>query len=104
MDTCERCFQPLDNPGEHGVFLCPLQARPAGFGIAGDDFPGGYVVNHLGPTPQKFYSKTELKRALNEKGLVIGGDTPGKPYKVKWSGKREEQPKVAPLFKPKKAE
>ena len=37
-------------------------------------------------SPRRYYSKTEIKRAANEKGLVLVGDTPGKPYKVNWSG------------------
>jgi hypothetical protein len=61
--------------------------------IATDDIPGGYDVRHgvchEDGTPRRFYSKTELKRALNEKGLVISGDTPGKPYRVNWSGRRD---------------
>lgn len=103
-EPCERCFQPVDSPEEHGVGLCPYEFRPAGYGIIGDDFPGGYIVRHLSPTPQKFYSRTELKRALNEKGLVISGDTPGKPYKIKWSGKVQEQEKAKPIFKTRKKE
>ena len=58
-------------------------------GVVGDDIPGGLVVKHLTAQPQKFYSKTEIKRAANELGWVGTEDTP-KPYAVKWSGKRKD--------------
>lgn len=60
--------------------------------VHGDELPVGYAakhgVCHPDGTPRRFDSMTELKRALNEKGLVISGDTPGKPYRVNWSGRR----------------
>lgn len=62
-------------------------------GVKGDDIPGGIVIKHGlvndDGSPRTFYSKTEIKRAANEKGLKWADDTPGKPYKVKWSGKTE---------------
>jgi hypothetical protein len=58
-------------------------------GVAADDIPGGVVIKHLGPQPEKFYSKTEIKRAANERGFNWADDTP-KPYKVRWSGKRKD--------------
>lgn len=64
----------------------------ASAGIIVDDFPGGYVVRHglVNPdgSPRTFYSKTEIKRACNELGWKQADDTPGKPYKVHWSGRR----------------
>lgn len=68
-------------------------------GIIGDDIPGGVVINHLTPTPQRFYSKTEIKRACNELGWTQMGDTP-KPYNVAWSGKSKEAPRPEPIIKP----
>lgn len=59
-------------------------------GIATDSLVGGLDVRHgvcwPDGSPRRFDSKTDLKRALNEAGLSIKGDTP-KPYKVGWSGK-----------------
>ena len=66
-------------------------------GVVGDDIPGGVVLDHLTPTPQKFYSKTDIKRACNELGWTQGGDSPI-PYKVKWSGKRKQPGRVKPLI------
>lgn len=54
-------------------------------GVIGDelhDYSANHGVCNEDSTPRKFYSKTDLKRALNEKGLVIAGDTPGKKYRV----------------------
>src|SRR5688572_11515884 len=49
-------------------------------GIAGDELPVGYEARHgvcwPDGTPRRFDSKTDLKRALNEAGLTILGDTP----------------------------
>ena len=62
--------------------------------IASDDIPGGIEIRHgiCNPdgTPKRYYSKTEIKRALNEKGYQIAGDTPGRPYNVGWSGRRAD--------------
>ena len=62
--------------------------------LVGDELPVGYTARHgvcwPDGTPRRFDSKTELRRALNEKGLCVVGDTPGKPYKVKWSGRRDD--------------
>jgi len=53
-------------------------------GVISDELHG-YAAKHgvCNPdgTARKFYSKTDLKRALNEAGLTIDGDTP-KPYRV----------------------
>ena len=57
--------------------------------IATDDIPGGLLVRHAicheDGTPKRYYSKTEIKRALNKAGYTIGGDTP-KLYPVHWDG------------------
>lgn len=44
--------------------------------VIGDDIPGGVVVNHLSPNPEKFYSKSEVKRAAYERGWTRVGETP----------------------------
>lgn len=38
--------------------------------VIGDDIPGGLVVENLGPEPVKVYSKSELKREAEKRGLV----------------------------------
>lgn len=60
--------------------------------VVGDDIPGGLEIKHgkglinEDGTPKRYYSRTELRRACNENGWTIGGDTP-KPYRVNWSGR-----------------
>lgn len=66
-------------------------------GIATDDIPGGIEIKHgaglinADGTPRKYYSKSDLFRACNEHGWKVVGDTPGKPYRVTWSGKQKSQ-------------
>ena len=55
-------------------------------GIAADSIPGGVEIRHLSNKPERFYSKTDIKRACNERGFNWAGDTPA-PYKIRWSGK-----------------
>ena len=55
-------------------------------GLVTDDIPGGIEIRHLDPRPRVYYSKTDIKRACNEKGFTWADDTP-KPYRVAWSGK-----------------
>lgn len=89
METCDRCYKPIEDPAQHGLYLCPLEPRRSDLYVIGDDIPGGLEVKHglCNPdgSPRKFYSKTEIRRAANEAGLTMGNDTP-KPYRVNWSG------------------
>ena|SRR3990167_26793 len=93
MEICERCLKPIEKAEEHGLYICPLEARGSAPGIGTDDIPGGLVIRHglVGPNgePRKFYSKTDIKRAANEAGLTQGYDSP-RPYKVSWSGRRRD--------------
>ena len=63
-------------------------------GVEQDSIEGGLEIQHgsgiINPdgSPKRYYSKTELRRACNEAGWSISGDTP-KPYKVAWSGRRK---------------
>ena len=75
---CPACNEPVD-------LYIPNRSRAPG--IATDGIPGGVEIRHLGPKPERFYSKTDIKRACNERGFNWADDTPG-PYKVKWSGKK----------------
>jgi hypothetical protein len=82
-------FPPCPTCGEATSILWTQTAA-----IIGDDIPGGIEMRHgiCNPdgTPKRYYSKTEIKRAANEKGLSWGDDTPGKPYKVSWNGRRAD--------------
>lgn len=81
--VCPTCNQPAE---------LDLPASNASAGIVTDDIPGGMLVRHgqgmINPdgSPKRYYSRTELRRAANENGWTIAGDTP-KPYNVRWSGK-----------------
>jgi hypothetical protein len=89
-DTCGGVIQIGDYPFCKGN---PTNHVPANFGVVGDDIPGGIEIKHgiCNPdgTPRRYHSKTEIRRAANEKGLKLAEDTPGKPYKVHWSGKED---------------
>ena len=80
--VCQPCHSILVDRSSMGVSA----------GIATDAIPGGLEIKHglCNPdgSPKRYYSKTEIKRAANERGYTIGGDTP-KPYKVSWSGKQK---------------
>lgn len=38
--------------------------------VIDDSVPGGFTVENMGPTPLTFYSKTEWRRTMKERGLV----------------------------------
>lgn len=88
MDICDRCYKELNDPAQHGLYICPLEPRrDATASVIGDEIHEWirHGVCHDDGTPRLFTSRTELKRAANEAGLTFGNDTP-KPYKVAWSG------------------
>jgi hypothetical protein len=70
---CDRCYQPLDH-GDHGVYLCPLEARRSAPVVWTDDIPGGLAIAHglcnEDGTPRTYYSKTEIRDAARAKGLI----------------------------------
>lgn len=70
---CDRCYKPADE-GEHGLGLCPLEARRKTAVVWTDDIPGG-VLMHNGicnedGTPKRYYSKTEIREACKAKGVI----------------------------------
>jgi hypothetical protein len=65
--TCDRCLKPAI--GEHGVGLCPFEARSRAAGVNPDDFIGGLALENLGHDPVVVYSRSELKRELDARGL-----------------------------------
>jgi hypothetical protein len=89
---------------DYDVLICPTCGAEAfdkedvkygkAPGVISDDIPGGIEIRHglvnADGSPRRFYSKTDMKIAANEAGLKWSGDTPGKPYQVRWSGKRKE--------------
>ena len=87
-----QCGHPMD---------LKIEQRGSAPGIVGDDIPGGIEIRHLSDRPERFYSKTDIKRACNERGWTWNGDTP-KPYDVAWSGRTKEE-KVARIGSDKSA-
>lgn len=75
--VCPACNAPV-------VLYIPERVMTSG--IVTDGIPGGIEIRHLSNKPERFYSKTEIKRACNERGWTALGDTP-KKYKIRWSGK-----------------
>ena len=95
--------EPIRCPDCGNDAVLNFEERGKAPGIIGDDIPGGLELRHLDATPRKYYSKTEIKRVCNEKGLTWSGDTP-KPYNIPWSGKRIEPEVVKPLVRSKPTE
>jgi hypothetical protein len=62
-----------------------------GYGVIGDDIPGGQVIENLGHTPVKVYSKSEIKRLAEQRGLVQKVQHTGvpgsdkSPHTTKWT-------------------
>lgn len=56
--------------GEHGVWLCPLEAQPA-HAVQQDSIVGGQWFENGFSTPQKFYSHSEHRKALDREGFMI---------------------------------
>jgi hypothetical protein len=70
---CERCYKPA-NVGEHGLGLCPLEARRAAPTVRQDTIEGGLVIehglcNHDG-TPRTYYSQSEIDRECKARGML----------------------------------
>lgn len=82
-----RC--PACNAEDMCVLNYPTSGSSAG--VIGDEIPGGILIDHAICNPdgssKRYYSKTEIRRAANERGYVLSGDTP-KPYNVSWSGRQ----------------
>jgi hypothetical protein len=67
-DRCPDCGFLFPAPG---LFWYRCPHPPLGtFNVQRDEIPGGQVIENLSPTPQRFYSKSAIKRAAEAKGLV----------------------------------
>lgn len=69
---CEKCGATVE-VGEWP--FCPHGAGHSN--VNGDEIVGGFVQENFGPTPEVFYSKSDMARRAKELGL--------QPY-VKWAG------------------
>jgi hypothetical protein len=75
--TCDTCGKELQ------VSEWPF--CPHGFGVntvVPDDIPGGQVFENGFETPQKFYSKSEHRRALDARGLHVVAKNAGPDDKI----------------------
>lgn len=73
-ERCDRCYQPLGT-GAHGLYLCPLERRREAAPVVwADDIPGGVdIANglcHADGSPRRFYSRSAIRAAAAEKGLI----------------------------------
>ena len=67
--TCDRCLQPLAD-AEHGIGLCPYEARTqATAAVLVDDIPGGMVIENLADHPITVYSWSERRRQMQLHGV-----------------------------------
>ena len=66
--TCDRCYKPLE-VGEHGLYKCPFEPRPASFIVQPDGIPGGLVVENLDRNPITVYSRSQLKHEMDARGV-----------------------------------
>lgn len=78
--ACPVCNEPVD-------LYIPERGKSAG--IATDSIPGGVEIRHLSSKPERFYSRTDIKRACNERGFNWLGDSP-KKYPIRWSGRSKD--------------
>lgn len=71
--TCDRCYRPLTD-GDHGVGLCPLEARRQAPVVRPDSIPGGLVIEHglchPDGTPRTYYAQSEIDRECAVRGLT----------------------------------
>ena len=98
-DACEKVFGQWLWSYDVPIQVCPacngpvelyVPERSRAPSIATDGIPGGVELRHLSWKPERFYSKTDIKRACNERGFTWADDTP-KDYKIRWSGKRKNE-------------
>ena len=68
--TCDRCFQPME-VGEHGRWLCPLEARRTAAFVIDDQLEGGpRRFDTMGHDMPYIESKSQWKREVERRGLV----------------------------------
>lgn len=69
---CERCFKP-SGEGEHGLYKCPLERRPA-YTVWQDTIEGGIEIAHglcnEDGTPKRYDSRSAIRQAAAVKGLI----------------------------------
>lgn len=75
---CDRCYKEIENPEEHGVWLCPMEDRRKAPAVVQDSIEGGIEIAHGlcndDGSPKRYYSKTEIRDAARAKGFVAYHD------------------------------
>ena len=70
--TCDRCYQDIVQPADHGLYRCPLAPRRAAV-VRPDSIPGGLLIEHglcnEDGTPRRYDSQTEITRECEKRGL-----------------------------------
>lgn len=68
---CDRCFQPIEQEADHGLYKCPFEARPDySAKYFQDHVPGGFWIENMTPTPLKFETKSAHRKKMKELGLT----------------------------------
>lgn len=71
---CDRCFQPVYDETEHGVYLCPYEPRRNAPVVRSDDIPGGLVIEHglcnEDGSPRTYYSRSEIRLECEKRGFI----------------------------------
>lgn len=73
--VCGWCAEIAVQPNEHPP--CPTcggtteRIYLGGYNVVGDDIPGGQVIENLDHSPVTVYSKSQLKREAEMRGLEI---------------------------------
>lgn len=71
--TCERCYKSTEH-GEHGLGLCPLEARRQSAAVRPDSIPGGVLmynaICNADGSPRRYDSHSEINAACALKGVM----------------------------------
>ena len=88
---CDRCFQPIEDEADHGLYICPLESRPSSIRYFQDPVPGGLVVENFAPKPMTFESHSAKRAYMKANGIheyvqhvgVRGSDK--NPHTQRWT-------------------
>jgi hypothetical protein len=82
---CERCLK-ISDIGEHGIGVCPFEARSRSAGIEDATWPGGKVFENLGNEPIRCDSPADLKREMKARNLEpFVRHIDGSPHTRSWA-------------------
>jgi len=67
--TCDRCYREIQDELQHGLGLCPYEARPSLTRYFQDQVPGGLVVENLSHAPMTFDSHSAKRAYMKAHGI-----------------------------------